>query len=68
MMSVWWKDEYDAEEIAQSYHEEMEARADQFLFDTEPELYGNEWQPPTVFVFDEAEEWLAAQDVPDWTA
>lgn len=27
----------------------------------------HEWQPLDVFVFDEAEVWLAAQDVPDWT-
>lgn len=67
-MTVFYWDEYAAEEILQAYHEDMEAQADMFLLDTDPDGYGNEWTPPTMFEFDAAEEWLAAQDVPDWTA
>ena len=65
-MTVWYRDEYADEEILSAYHEEMEAQADMFLAETDPDNYGNDWE--TAVGMDDADAWLAAQDVPDWTA
>jgi hypothetical protein len=48
MMSVWFVDEFDADEVQDGFHVD------------DPSVSLDE--------FDAAEEWLAAQDVPDWTA
>jgi hypothetical protein len=53
LVSIMWQHEYEDEEIMQGFHEEQEGLAEEWLARQEP--------------MDDAEAWLAAQDVPDWT-